>query len=175
MFRLIFVLFTLLFSNELTSISSLRADFKQITFQHKREIVYLGKIIAIKEGGRTFAKWIYSQPLQKEVYINTQGVIIYEPRLFQVTYAKKSLDILGILNRAKPVGQDGDKKIYRLENNGIDYEIISKNGLVDSIRYKDELENHIEIRLSNITLDSKIPLSIFNFTPPEGVDIIKQN
>lgn len=92
--------FCLIFSEDFDHIKNFVANFKQTTIQQGQKIIYSGRVFAAKP---SHARWIYTSPLQKEVYINGEDIVIYEPRLFQATYSKteKKIDILQILRLAK--------------------------------------------------------------------------
>ena len=42
------------------------------------------------------------------------------------------------------------------------------------ILYKDELDNTIEITLTQVELNPKLDSSLFTFTPTQGIDLIRQ-
>ncbi|BEG57788.1 hypothetical protein NHP21005_14760 [Helicobacter sp. NHP21005] len=83
--------------------TSLSAHFKQVVLGTTPSPVnptYEGQILAKTP---FFAKWSYTKPSPKEVYMQDKQVIIYEPRLLQATYTKlsKALDFFAILKKAK--------------------------------------------------------------------------
>ncbi|MDU7692738.1 MAG: outer-membrane lipoprotein carrier protein LolA [Helicobacter sp.] len=234
MFRILFILMFCMMSLraiELAKIQSLSADFKQTTIQQDEKIIYSGKIYAKSPN---HAKWIYTAPLQKEVFINDNRVIVYEPRLFQATYyqSDKNLDILQILRLAKesetqnsavvqkeepstfakpkkeesvithiqneagdiiinetqdigafqdkdslakePIKVQDVKKLYHINFDNVNYEIIMLNAMPSQIKFIDEFGNTIEIDLSNVVINGKIDNDLFIFKPTNDIDLIRQ-
>lgn len=150
-------------------IHSIQADFTQSI--QSQSIVYAGKFVA---SSPNLAKWEYIQPLKKIVYINPKEVIAYEPMLSQVIIQKiqRQLDFIAILKDAKQ-----DEKNPNLYYSKIDktlYTITILDNLPTSISYQDNLGETIIITLKNVVLNQKIPQDVFEFTIPEGIDVVRE-
>lgn len=151
------------------NIKSIEADFIQTTYQNDEKIIYSGKLFALKPN---LAKWVYTTPLKKEIYLNGKNVIIFEPFLDQATISQinQQIDFFSIITSAQ-IKKDGN---YHTKIGNTNYTLILKDNIPHQIIYKDEFQNPIKIELkqvkTNITLDSKI----FEFTPNQNIDIIKQ-
>lgn len=165
-FLLSFLLFcTFSFALDIVSI---QADFTQSI--QSQPIAYEGKFIATSPN---LAKWEYTQPLKKIVYINAQEVIAYEPMLSQVIIRKikGQLDFIAILEKAK---QDlKDPSLYHSKIDNTTYTIHFKDNLPSIISYEDSLGETVVITLKNVVINQKIPQEIFKFEIPEGIDVVR--
>ncbi|BCZ17986.1 Outer-membrane lipoprotein carrier protein LolA [Helicobacter sp. NHP19-003] len=151
---------------------SLSAHFKQVvlgTAPSPINPTYEGQILAKTP---FFAKWSYTKPSPKEVYMQDKQVIIYEPRLLQATYTKlnKALDFFAILKRAK-LQKDGR---YKAKINHTTYYLTLKDGLPYKLNYADKMQSQVEITFSKVQTNIPLAPSLFQFTPPAGIEIIKQ-
>lgn len=137
----------------------------------EQNIYYSGSFMALSPH---FAKWEYKQPFQKIVYLDDKTLISYEPLLQQAIYTKinQKLNFLKIIQNAK---QDSkDKNLFISEVEGQSYRLSIQNDLPARLEYEDALGNPIVIEFKNVLLNPKISKEVFIFSPPEGVDIIKQ-
>lgn len=150
-------------------IRSIKAKFIQTTYQNNEKILYSGILFA---SNPNLAKWIYETPIKKEIYLNKQNVIIFEPLLEQATFSKIShqVDFFSIITSAK-LGDDGN---YYAKIGNIDYKLILKNNKPYQIIYKDDLQNLVEISLYEVQLNTPIDSKTYIFTPNANIDIIRQ-
>lgn len=161
-----FLIFSTLFGLE---INSIRADFTQSI--QSQPIAYEGKCIATSPN---LARWEYTTPLKKVVYINADKVIAYEPMLSQVIIKKieAHLDFIAILQKAK---QDlKDPSLYHSKIDNTTYTIQFQNNLPAMISYEDSLGERVIIKLKNVVLNQKIPKEEFVFEIPSGIDVIEE-
>jgi outer membrane lipoprotein carrier protein len=169
--RLLFILILPIYLLALSAdFDTLSADFTQtVTNEHKKEIVYSGDL-SIKKPDK--AIWRYSKPIKKDVYIYGTLVIVYEPELAQAVYmTKKNLpNINSLLKNAVVVGENR----YKAKNDGRDIFFDMKDGVPHSITYHDDMDNAVEIKLSNQKKNIPVSNSAFEFVAPTGTDIIKQ-
>lgn len=150
-------------------IHSIEANFTQQ--MQSQPIAYEGKFIA---SSPNLAKWEYTQPLKKVVYINAQEVIAYEPMLSQVIIRKikGQLDFIAILRGAK---QDlKDPSLYHSKIDNTTYTIHFKDNLPSIISYEDSLGETVIITLKNVVINQKIPQDVFKFEIPEGIDVVRE-
>ena len=106
---------------------------------------YKGKILG-KSPNKV--KWDYQMPFKKEIYMNDNKVIIYEPSLEQVSHStlRTNSDFISIIKSAK--------KQERIN-------------FVDSMGAKSTL------KLSNVKLNTIINDKVFDFVTPEGVEVVE--
>lgn len=164
--------FTLLYANlhaQGLTLSSIDTKFTQtITSEENDKIKYSGKFYA----NQSKAVWIYQTPIQKQIYLNKDEIIIIEPKLEQatITSLKDIPDITEILQNAKKSSED--EYIAKFDENI--YKIKVKNQIPTSISYKDKLDNNISLELyqtkTNIILDD----ILFKPKIPKEYDIIRQ-
>lgn len=166
-FSLSFALFcNLTFALE---IQSIQANFTQSI--QSQPIVYEGKFIATSPN---LAKWEYTTPLKKVVYINADQVIAYEPMLSQVIIKKigGNLDFIAILQNAKQ--DQKDPSLYHSRIDNITYTIHFQDNIPTMIQYQDTLGETIIIALKNVVLNQKIPQETFEFEIPKGIDVVRE-
>ncbi|ANV97878.1 hypothetical protein BBW65_03245 [Helicobacter enhydrae] len=167
-FLLILALSNALFSLN-QKIKSLQADFEQ-TIQDN-QIIYQGKMYIQSSN---LAKWEYLTPLKKEIYIIQDTLISYEPNLSQVTFTpiKQQLDFLSIIQHAKQDPQNPN--LYFSTINQTLYRLHTSEGIPTTLQYQDTLGNEVLIKLKNVKINPTFPKNFFDFTPPKGVDVIKE-
>ncbi len=165
----------LIISNQLwgntLNIQTLESNFKQsITNDQNAKIVYNGKIYATQKSNQ--ALWEYNSPIIKKIYYKGGKLVIIEPELEQVIYAKldKVPNILKLLQSAKKIS-DSD---FKTHFNGIDYYIAMNGGKIDKISYTDEIQNKVVIQFSDEKVNHLIENSKFSVTIPPDYDILKQ-
>jgi outer membrane lipoprotein carrier protein len=161
---------TALFANNLKNIHSFEATFKQsIINNSNKEIIYTGTI-HIKKPSRIV--WRYNEPIEKLVYIVNNNVTIIEPELEQAIFSKldKDLNILELLDNAKKLSPSE----YISTFNNTQYKLIIIDDTLQSISYKDTIDNNVLISFSKITQNQSISDEIFKFTIPNDYDIIKK-
>ncbi|RDU65494.1 LolA-like outer membrane lipoprotein chaperone [Helicobacter sp. MIT 14-3879] len=147
--------------------SSIEADFIQnlVSDEGSDAITYKGKLIATSDSK---AYWRYDSPIKKEIFVNNNKVIVYEPDLEQAIISERlNLDFLKIINTTKE-SKDG----LISEINGQIFKIFLKDNKPDKITYTDELDNSVEIKLENVVLNKKIDYEKFKFNIPNNTDII---
>lgn len=154
------------------NIKSLSADFVQYTQNTQGgQVSYSGSLSALAP---YYAKWEYKIPLQKVVYLQEKTLISYEPLLSQAVYMQtdRLIDFLHIVRSAKMI--EGNPNLYATRVEGREYLLHIKDSLPQKLEYEDELGNRIVIELQNVVLNPKLSQKEFEFTPPKGVDVIKQ-
>lgn len=155
---------------EFQNLKTLQSKFIQtITSSSNTKIDYKGELF-IKNSGKIL--WSYQEPVRKDVFVNGSEVIINEPDLEQaiITKLDKEIDMLKMLNEAKKI----DENIYSSKIDNTEYKIVLKNGKIDKILYKDEIENSVEIKFIDTILDVEISDSKFIFNIPLGYDLIRK-
>lgn len=154
------------------NLNAMSADFIQYQVnQGNQKLYYSGSFMALSPH---FAKWEYKQPFKKIVYLNDETLISYEPLLQQVVYTKinQKLNFLKIIQNAKQDNQDQNLLISEVE--GQSYRLFVQNKLPMRLEYEDALGSLIVVEFKNVVLNPKIAKEVFLFSPPQGVDVIKQ-
>ena len=159
--------FTMSFAS-LSDINSFKADFTQNIVDEKNKVLsYRGHILASKPQN---ALWVYSQPVNKYVYINPRTVTIIEPEIEQVIIKRieSNFNFFNMIQNAQKI----DKNLYRAHYKESIFTIGTENNLLKSISYKDEFENSVEIIFSNQEQNIQIDKKLFVPFVPVEYDII---
>ncbi|MBA3027164.1 MAG: outer membrane lipoprotein chaperone LolA [Sulfurimonas sp.] len=161
-------LFSLSFAS-IENISTFKADFVQSVTDEKNKVLhYNGNVIALKPQN---ALWKYSKPVTKDVYMNPQTIVIIEPEIEQVIIRKveSNFDFFNMISHAKKIGENR----YETSFQNTKFNIRTKNEMVESISYKDEFENQIEIVFKNQIQNESIEKDLFVPKIPKDFDVIK--
>jgi len=156
--------------DNLKNIKTFQADFVQtINNQSNKTISYDGKVF-IKNSDKVL--WKYLKPIEKNVFLLNDVVVIDEPELEQVIYTrlKEEINILSILQDSKKVSENTYESFFYKRK----YELLIEKNKIKQISYKDELDNKIVIKFNNIVQNQEIPNDFFRFIPPSYYDIIKK-
>ncbi|BAK73271.1 MAG: LolA-like outer membrane lipoprotein chaperone [Arcobacter sp.] len=159
-------------SSDIRNLDSFKASFTQIITSSSNNIIeYKGEVF-IKKSGKIL--WKYETPVVKNVYINNDFAIVDEPELEQAifTQLESEINIIKLLNTSKKMDND----TYSTNIDDVEYLItLSKNDeKIKEIKYKDKLENNVEIKFSNVIQNGEISDEIFKFIVPEYYDIIRK-
>lgn len=168
-FSLFFILCGFVYA-DIKVLETMEADFTQtIVAEDDSKIIYKGKMFAKSPSN---VLWKYTEPIIKEVYIHSNEVVIYEPKLEQVIYSdlKENLDIFFLLKQAKKVKDE----LYSAKILNQNYNIVTKSSIVQKISFFDSLSNKVLIEFQNIKVNEHLDEKIFTFLPPAGVDLIHQ-
>ena len=160
-----------LISAELANLKTISTNFTQLISNNSHNTIkYSGKMYAKKQNN--LALWIYTSPVEKKIYYRDGNIVILEPDLEQVTFAKlnKVPNIITILKNAKKVS--ANKLIATF--NKTKYSILTDKNLVKSISYKDEMQNNVTINFYNTKVNNNISDKIFIYEIPAGYDVLKQ-
>jgi outer membrane lipoprotein carrier protein len=153
----------------LQEVTSFEADFIQsITDEKDKVLTYNGHIVALKPQN---ARWSYTKPIKKDVFINDFEVTIVEPEIEQVIIKRleSNFDFFKIISNAKKI----DKNTYVAFYRDSKFTIIKKGVLIESISYMDELENRVKITFENQKQNRTIEKSVFIPKYPMEFDVIK--
>ena len=154
----------------INTINQFEADFTQnIVDDNNKTIVYKGHIRASKP---QYALWQYTQPVEKEIYIRDNRVIMIEPELEQVIYKTmdSSFNFFSMINKAKKV----TKNVYEATFRDKHFFIVMEDDKIKSITYHDEFDNKITIEFSNEIINKEIPKEVFEANIPNDFDVIME-
>ena len=174
--------------NFLAEIQTLEADFQQTLRTHDGEILQQteGKFYLNRPGK---FRWNYKLPYEQEIVSDGERVWIYDVDLQQVTVQRQDVSLpsspMALLQDSsklyesfKVVPLDEHEGVYRLKleskTEASDFaEIVvglDKSGL-RFMQLHDQFEQVTDIVFSGIETNPKLNKKIFEFIPPEGVDV----
>ena len=163
---------TCIASNDIRDLDSFKASFVQVIVSNSQnKIEYTGDVF-IKKSGKIL--WKYKTPVVKNVYINNDYAVVDEPELEQAIYTKldSEINIIKLLNNSKKVNENS----YTTKIEDVDYLIKTSktDDKISYIKYKDKLENDVEIKFSNVVQNGEIQDEIFKFNVPANYDVIRK-
>lgn len=167
------VLFLLILSLNLIAsfenIKTFHSKFRQVITSDGESIVYSGELF-IKRPNQLF--WKYIEPVKKSIYINKDRFIMVEPDLEQVIikHISDKMQFIKILESSKKISKDK----YLTTFDGREYLILLKDGNLYRVIYNDELENSVEITLTDREVNKKIDDRVFLPKIGEDFDRIYQ-
>ena len=162
---------TTLLSANIRQLNSLESNFKQsIVNDQNSRITYNGKMYATKQNNQ--ALWVYTSPIEKKIYYKDGAIVIIEPELEQVIFAKLSKvpNVLSLLNSAKQISENRFKTTF----NNVKYTIKTNGNSIKSISYTDEIQNRVTIEFNSQKVNGHIDGSKFSYSIPEDYDILEQ-
>ncbi len=166
---LLTILITMQLFASLEEVTSFEADFIQIIIDEKDKVLtYNGRIVALKPQN---ARWSYTKPVKKDVFINDFEVTIVEPEIEQVIIKRleSNFDFFKIISNAKRI----DKNTYVAFYRDSKFTIVKNGDIIESISYLDEFENRVEITFKNQKQNHTVNKSVFIPKYPMEFDIIK--
>jgi outer membrane lipoprotein carrier protein len=174
--------------NFLANTKTLEATFQQTLRTHEGEVLQQteGEFYLDRPGK---FRWNYRSPYEQVIVSDGENIWIYDVELQQVTVQKQSAGLpatpMALLEDSSTLHKDFDvspldehKGIYRLKllskTKESDFgEIIvglDKDGL-RFMQLHDQFEQVTDIVFSDIDTNKKLAKEIFEFIPPEGVDV----
>ncbi|QOY53622.1 outer membrane lipoprotein chaperone LolA [Candidatus Sulfurimonas marisnigri] len=153
----------------MNDVTSFEADFTQsITDDKDKVLTYSGHILASKPQN---AKWSYTKPFKKNVFITQFEVTIVEPEIEQVIIKRieSNFDFFKMIANAKKI----ENNTYETNYKESVFKIIQNNNLIESISYIDEFENRVQILFKNQKQNHSIDLKVFIPNYPIYFDIIR--
>ncbi|MDX1295290.1 MAG: LolA-like outer membrane lipoprotein chaperone [Sulfurimonadaceae bacterium] len=151
------------------NLESFEAEFEQhIIDENDERVVYKGKVTAQKPDR---AYWSYTEPVEKEIFIVRQEVVIIEPDMEQaiVRTLQEDIDFFTILSHAKKI----DENRYEANYGSQLFEISLNAGIIESISYRDHFDNRIELRFSSQRQNHPVPRETFLPNIPATFDIVR--
>ena len=150
--------------------AGIRAHFLQkVTNPRKKVIQYSGTVLMDRSNR---FKWSYVKPTKKEVCSDGKRVTVVDHDLEQVSFYRmdKGFDLGAVLKRAKHY----KGRLYTARYQGRTYTLeLDGKGRVDQIAYRDDMDNVVNIRLSQIRSLSKAPsLREMSCPYPKAYDVI---
>jgi len=168
---LLLLLASSLISADLSRIKTIKTSFVQrIKNSSNNTITYKGSMLAKRE--KNLALWVYSSPVEKKIYYRDGNIVILEPELEQVTFAKLDQvpNILTLLKRAKKIAKN--KFVTKFKSTRYTITTNSKN--IEKIEYTDQMRNRVSISFINPRVNIPISNDSFIYEIPAGYDVLKQ-
>lgn len=157
---------------DIKNLESFKANFTQsIKSIDNKVIEYKGEVF-IKNTGKIL--WKYKTPIEKNVYILNDFAIVDEPELEQAIYTQlqSEINIIKLLKTSKKINENS--YIANIDNTDYLIESSKYTNEIEIIKYKDKLDNSVEIKFENQISNKDIHDDIFKFTAPEHYDIIRK-
>ncbi len=172
----------------LRNLDNLTADFKQTVFDDNKQVVQQSSgELAIQRPGKF--SWIYKTPYEQQIVADGEELWVYDVDLDQVTVKPMSSGLASapimILMKQNDITQEftvnevGQRKFLywvELKPNSKDLEythvyIGLENRTVKAMELRDNFGQSTQIVFDNLRLDVVHNPKVFQFTPPEGVDV----
>jgi outer membrane lipoprotein carrier protein len=179
-----------LLQDKLNAISTMTADFKQVVKAKKREVSRSSGTMALQRPGRF--RWKTLDPMEQLIVADGSSMWVYDVDLEQVTVKKQEKGLGGtaalfLSGYDSSVAKDfevsehdqGGLSVFDLrakaskENFQQIKLIFSKERLV-ALELYDQLGQVTTVKLVNVKMNTQIANNLFKFSPPKGVDVIKQ-
>jgi outer membrane lipoprotein carrier protein len=155
---------------DINTINYFEADFSQnVTDEKGKVLSYDGHVKAARP---KYAFWDYHKPVEKKVYVTPYEIVIIEPEIEQaiIKQIREDFNIFAMIKNAKKINNNTYMAIYKDSK----FKIKTKENKIESISYKDELENNIVISFKNQKQNEKIEVSEFKPKIPLDYDVIQE-
>lgn len=163
------------YASNLKDLKSISANFSQEIQGEKgaMPVIYKGVLKAKATKSSQLAKWDYTIPLKKVIYVENKQAMIYEPSLNQVSIGSvdSSISFLSVLKEAKVL----DKTHLQSVIQDTTYDLTLKDGKPYLLTYIDTLGNKVRILFSNVVLNAKIDNGELKALIPPDADVIELN
>ena len=170
---------------------SFAGDFTQTVKNAKKTSTSQGTFAVLRPG---FFKWTYQKPDEQLIVGDGNSVWLYDKELAQVTQRKQQA-VLGASPAAILADKAALENNFTLKNdgekNGVSYVLalpktpdneykqirlgFNDDNTLKEMQLQDSFGNHSEIVFSNVENNPKLPKKDFQFTPPAGVDVVKED
>ncbi len=175
---------------KLNAMRSLTADFKQIVKTRQREISRSSGAMALERPGRF--RWQTKEPMEQLVVADGKKIWVYDLELEQVTVKKQDKSLEGtaalflsgydntvtrdfnVSETASGTTQAYDLQAKSSKANFQHLKLIFTHDVLSTIEMFDQLGQHTLVDLTKVKFNPKVAASLFQFKPPQGVDIVQQ-
>lgn len=169
---------------------SFAGDFKQTIKNAKKTTTSQGTFAVLRPG---FFKWTYQKPDEQLIVGDGNSVWLYDKELAQVTQRKQQA-VLGSSPAAILSDKTALESNFTLKNDGEkdgmayvvalpktadgEYKQIrfgfNADNILQHMQLDDSFGNHTDIVFSNVKNNPNLPKKEFQFTPPDGVDVVRE-
>lgn len=175
---------------KLKNIKTMKASFNQVVSSKTRQISRTSGTMALSRPGKF--RWQTTSPFAQTVIADGSNLWIYDKDLEQATVKKQSGNVGGMAGVFLSGSPDQIIKSFKIReiNNGSKqtYELVRKSSKGSFTKVKldfagssltgmelfDQLGQRTSVRLSGVQVNSSLSPSLFKFTPPKGVDVVRQ-
>lgn len=176
--------------NKLNAITSMSAHFTQVVKAGKREVSKSTGDMALFRPGRF--RWQTKSPLSQLVVADGKKLWVYDVDLEQVTVKKQEKGMGGtpalflsadkdtvsrdfeVKKQEKGSMQSFDLHAKSAKENYQRVILMFNNEELTAIEFFDQLGQHTTVSLSRIKHNLTLADDLFHFTPPKGVDVVRQ-
>lgn len=182
---------SLLLQKKLISIQSMRAEFVQKVYAKSREISASSGEMALKRPGLFL--WKTEKPMSQKIIADGKQLWVYDVDLEQVTVSPQQKKIgptaaLFLSDRELEIARDFEVQLQQAFNKQIVFDLKSKSARANIRRmilhftqnqltqmtFYDQLGQRTDVLFKHIVMNQTLPVHFFQFKPPKGVDVVKQ-
>lgn len=152
------------------TVKTFSADFNQtITDDTNQTIVYRGHVDAARPKN---ARWDYTEPVIKQVFVNDHTVTIIEPELEQIIIKTidEDVDLFNILKRAKPIVDNTFLAEYKEQK----FYLTMDGDVLVEISYRDTFENRVRLQFYHQNINHIIDQILFEPKAPSYYDVLTE-
>ncbi|MEK6805641.1 MAG: outer membrane lipoprotein chaperone LolA [Pseudomonadota bacterium] len=172
------------------NVQTFSAGFEQVQKDEKGAVLQKnsGRMALLRPGK---FRWAYEKPYEQLMVCDGQTIWLYDPDLKQVTIREARDALAGtpaeLLSQRSTLksqftitdaGKVGDARVVRLipKSTAGDFQSIEltlKNGVPQHMQFHDQLGNITSVSFNGIQTNRLLDTAQFNFTPPEGVELVQ--
>ena len=179
-----------LLHKQLNAMATMTAHFNQVVNVKKKAVSRSSGTMALHRPGRF--RWKTTDPMEQLIVADGQKIWIYDVALEQVTVKKQERNLGGTAALFLS-GYDGeitkdfevtrrdlgkntlfDLKAKATKENFQRIKLQFNQDQLTQLTLYDQLGQTTYVTLSAIKINRKISAKLFQFTPPQGVDVVKQ-
>ena len=164
--------------------------FKQVVKAKQRVVSQSSGTMALERPGRF--RWQTQEPMEQLMVADGQKIWVYDPELEQVSVKKQKKGLGGTaalflsgydntVTRDFTVKQSGsgDNMLFDLQSksskaNFQRIKLIFGKDLLTGLELYDQLGQVTSVQLFEAQLNPKLDVALFQFNPPNGVDVVQQ-
>lgn len=179
-----------LLQSKLNAMSTMTANFNQTVKAKKKEVSSSSGTMALQRPGRF--RWKTIEPMEQLIVADGQKMWIYDKELEQVTVKKQEKGLGGtaalfLSGYDNEVTKDFDVtekdegklmvfdlKAKAAKENFQRIKLLFNKEQLVGLELHDQLGQITTVKLSQIKMNEKLAEKLFQFTPPKGVDVVKQ-
>lgn len=175
---------------KLNAIGTMTSDFKQVVKAKKREVSRSSGTMALQRPGRF--RWKTVDPMEQLIVADGSNMWIYDVDLEQVTVKKQERGLGGtaalfLSGYDNSVGKDFavtehkeaafdvfDLKARAAKEHFQRIKLVFSKERLVALELYDQLGQITTVKLINGKMNTQLSKNLFTFSPPKGVDVIKQ-
>lgn len=178
------------FQKKLQAIRTMQATFNQVMHTSTRDTAASSGTMALSRPGRF--RWQTTQPMSQLILADGARLWVYDPDLEQVTVKKQAQGVdagagLFLSDDATSLSKSFEITLKKTGNQ-TDFDLRAKSNHADfkrvTFRFEGEILHGMElldplgqrtvVRFQRIQVNKALPVTLFQFTPPDGVDVVDE-